>query len=159
MLGEDRLGLGTERARVRTRAGLSEAQKITAGAAVIMLVTALYILFGLWFFDAGFLSMRKERARLEQEVAATEQEAQRLRGVLSEVQRFEAQKAALTQRVALIEQLRRGQTGPRHWRDKPRNVDAYDAKADAIAALAAAGVAVEFAAGLTMTHGNSLKRC
>jgi phenylalanyl-tRNA synthetase beta chain len=36
--------------------------------------------------------------------------------------------------------IRRGQTGTRHWRDRPRNVDAYDAKADALAALAAAGV-------------------
>ncbi len=39
--------------------------------------------------------------------------------------------------------IRRGQSGPRHWREKPRAVDAYDAKADAIAALAAAGVPVE----------------
>ncbi|MFC3675970.1 phenylalanine--tRNA ligase subunit beta [Ferrovibrio xuzhouensis] len=39
--------------------------------------------------------------------------------------------------------LRRGQTGPRHWRERPRAVDAYDAKADAMAALAAAGVAVD----------------
>lgn len=39
--------------------------------------------------------------------------------------------------------IRRGQTGPRHWRDKPRAVDAYDAKADAMAALSAAGVVVE----------------
>lgn len=36
--------------------------------------------------------------------------------------------------------LRRGATGARHWRDRPRNVDAYDAKADALAALSAAGV-------------------
>lgn len=39
--------------------------------------------------------------------------------------------------------LRRGQTGPRHWREAPRAVDAYDAKADALAALAAAGAPVE----------------
>src|SRR5690606_14201146 len=39
--------------------------------------------------------------------------------------------------------IRRGQSGPRHWREKPRAVDAYDAKADAIAALAAAGAPVE----------------
>ncbi|MBX3456656.1 phenylalanine--tRNA ligase subunit beta [Ferrovibrio sp.] len=39
--------------------------------------------------------------------------------------------------------IRRGMSGPRHWREKPRNVDAYDAKADAIAALAAAGAPVE----------------
>ncbi|MEK9969031.1 MAG: phenylalanine--tRNA ligase subunit beta [Ferrovibrio sp.] len=36
--------------------------------------------------------------------------------------------------------IRRGATGARHWRDRPRSVDAYDAKADALAALSAAGV-------------------
>jgi phenylalanyl-tRNA synthetase beta chain len=36
--------------------------------------------------------------------------------------------------------IRRGATGARHWRDRPRSVDAYDAKADALAALAAAGI-------------------
>src|SRR3546814_4056074 len=39
--------------------------------------------------------------------------------------------------------IRRGQTGPRHWRERPRAVDAYDARADAAAALAATGVVVE----------------
>jgi len=38
--------------------------------------------------------------------------------------------------------VRRGQTGPRHWGGKARNVDAFDAKADLIAALAAAGAPV-----------------
>lgn len=103
--------LGTERARARTRAGLSEAQKITIGCVLIMLLTAGYVGYRYW-------SMAQESARLEQELVAAEQEAQRLRGVLSEVQRFEAQKAALTQRVALIEQLRSGQTGPVHMLDE-----------------------------------------
>ncbi|MBF0129418.1 MAG: phenylalanine--tRNA ligase subunit beta [Alphaproteobacteria bacterium] len=39
--------------------------------------------------------------------------------------------------------LRAGVTGPRHWDLKPRPVDAFDAKADAMAALSAAGVAVD----------------
>lgn len=103
--------LGTERARARTRAGLSEAQKITIGCVLIMLLTAGYIGYRFW-------SIRQESTRLAQELTAAEQEAQRLRGVLSEVQRFEAQKAALTQRVALIEDLRRGQTGPVHMLDE-----------------------------------------
>ena len=109
--------LGTERARARTRAGFSEAQKITAVAALIMLLTAGYIVHGLGTGN-GFWTIGQESARLEQELAAAEQEAQRLRGVLSEVQRFEAQKSALTQRVALIEELRRGQTGPVHMLDE-----------------------------------------
>ena len=103
--------LGTERARARTRAGLSESQKITIGCALIMLLTAGYIGYRFW-------AIGQESTRLEQELSAAEQEAQRLRGVLSEVQRFEAQKSALTQRVALIEELRRGQTGPVHMLDE-----------------------------------------
>ena len=39
--------------------------------------------------------------------------------------------------------LRCGNSGPRHWRDKPRAVDAFDAKADAAALLAALGAPVE----------------
>lgn len=35
--------------------------------------------------------------------------------------------------------IRAGKTGPRHWDAKPRDVDVFDAKADAIAALKAAG--------------------
>jgi phenylalanyl-tRNA synthetase beta chain len=38
--------------------------------------------------------------------------------------------------------LRAGQSGPRHWDARPRAVDAFDAKADALAALAAAGAPV-----------------
>ncbi len=36
--------------------------------------------------------------------------------------------------------LRRGRTGARHWRAKPRPVDVFDAKADALALLAELGV-------------------
>ncbi len=39
--------------------------------------------------------------------------------------------------------LRVGQTGPRHWRDKPRPVDAFDVKADAMALLTILGAPVE----------------
>ena len=35
--------------------------------------------------------------------------------------------------------MRAGRLGPRDWREKPREPDLYDAKADALAALAAAG--------------------
>jgi phenylalanyl-tRNA synthetase beta chain len=38
--------------------------------------------------------------------------------------------------------LRRGRNGPRHWLEEPRAVDAFDAKADALAALEAAGAPV-----------------
>jgi phenylalanyl-tRNA synthetase beta chain len=39
--------------------------------------------------------------------------------------------------------VRRGRSGPRHWNAPPRDVDAFDAKADAQAVLAALGFAVD----------------
>ncbi|MCP4330364.1 MAG: phenylalanine--tRNA ligase subunit beta [Alphaproteobacteria bacterium] len=39
--------------------------------------------------------------------------------------------------------VRAGRTGPRHWYAAPRDVDVYDAKADAIGALTAAGAPVD----------------
>ncbi len=39
--------------------------------------------------------------------------------------------------------LRAGRSGPRHWDATPRSVDAFDAKADALKALEAAGAPVE----------------
>ncbi|HEY1259076.1 MAG TPA: phenylalanine--tRNA ligase subunit beta [Stellaceae bacterium] len=39
--------------------------------------------------------------------------------------------------------LRAGETGPRHWRLRPRHADLYDAKADALATLAAMGASAE----------------
>ncbi|MGE5539302.1 MAG: phenylalanine--tRNA ligase subunit beta [Gemmatimonas sp.] len=37
--------------------------------------------------------------------------------------------------------VRTGKTGPRHWGERPRDVDVFDAKADALGVLAALGVA------------------
>jgi phenylalanyl-tRNA synthetase beta chain len=39
--------------------------------------------------------------------------------------------------------LRAGRTGQRHWREAPREIDLYDVKTDALAALAAMGAPVE----------------
>ena len=39
--------------------------------------------------------------------------------------------------------IRSGHNSPRHWRDKPRDVDVFDVKADALAALETAGVPID----------------
>ena len=52
------------------------------------------------------------------QIARAEIEANQLRSVLGEVQKFEARKAQLQQRITLIEQLRRGQPGPVHILDE-----------------------------------------
>src|SRR5205085_426378 len=47
-----------------------------------------------------------------------QQEAARLHSIIAQVQQFEQQKAQLQQRVLLIEQLRKEQTGPVHILDQ-----------------------------------------
>ena len=87
------------------------AQRLTVGAALIVLLTAGGI--GWWYW-----SLSSESARLDAEIARAETETQQLRSVLSQVQKSETRKAQLQQRVTLIEQLRKGQTAPVHLLDE-----------------------------------------
>ena len=92
-------------------AGVTAAQRVTIGAALILLSTLVGI--GWWYW-----SLQTESSRRDSEIARAEVEAQQLRSVLAQVQKFETEKARLQQRVSLIEQLRRGQTGPVHILDE-----------------------------------------
>ena len=51
--------------------------------------------------------------------------------------------ASPTGQMATAAGVRTGRTGPRHWAEPPRPVDAFDAKADAVTALEAAGAPVD----------------
>ena len=68
---------------------------------------------GWWFW-----SLRQNSIRIDEEIARAEIQTQQLRSVLAQVQKFEARKAQLQQRVSLIEQLRAGQCGPVHVLDE-----------------------------------------
>jgi type IV pilus assembly protein PilN len=91
--------------------GVSAAQRVTIGAALILLSTVVGV--GWWFW-----SLRQQNEKLDADIARAEVQANQLRSVLSKVQQFEARKAQLQQRVTLIEQLRRGQQGPVHILDE-----------------------------------------
>jgi type IV pilus assembly protein PilN len=98
--------LGGDRQKVKkSLIAFDPAQSITLICAVILVATAAGI--GWWFW-----SLRQESAQVEAEIAAAQQESARLQSLLAEVQQFEAQRTTLQQRVALIEQLRRGQSIP-----------------------------------------------
>ncbi len=62
---------------------------------------------GWWYW-----SLHKASQRVDADIATARQEAARLQSILADVQAFEAQRTQLQQRVALIEQLRRGQSVP-----------------------------------------------
>jgi type IV pilus assembly protein PilN len=91
--------------------GVSAAQRVTIGAALILVSTVVFV--GWWFW-----SLREQNQRLDADIIRAETEANQLRSVLAKVRQFESRKAQLQQRVTLIEQLRRGQQGPVHILDE-----------------------------------------
>ena len=103
--------ISVERERTKTRVVISAAQRATIGATLILLATVLGV--GWWFW-----SLRQKSIGLDEDIARAEIQTQQLRSVLAQVQKFEARKAQLQQRVSLIEQLRSGQSGPVHVLDE-----------------------------------------
>ena len=105
--------LSVERERTKKSRGvvIPAAQRATIGASLILLSTVLGV--GWWFW-----SLRQTSQQLDEDIARAEVQTQQLRSVLSQVQKFEARKAQLQQRVSLIEQLRSGQGAPVHVLDE-----------------------------------------
>ncbi len=97
--------------KTRAAGGVTTAQRVTIGAALILLSTLVTV--GWWYW-----SLHTRAVRLDEEIATAETKAQQLRSVLAQVQKFETRKAQLQQRVTLIEQLRKGQSGPVHILDE-----------------------------------------
>jgi type IV pilus assembly protein PilN len=78
-------------------------QKVTLVCSLILVVTALGI--GWWWW-----ALNHEQTRLTTETASAERETARLKSILTQVTTFDKQKKQLQERVALIEELRKGQT-------------------------------------------------
>src|SRR3954447_5960642 len=86
-------------------------QKLTIGCSLILVLAVLFIGWHYW-------ALSRDSSAIDAEIAAAQQETTRLHSVILQVQQFEQQKARLQQRVVLIEQLRKGQTGPVHMLDQ-----------------------------------------
>jgi type IV pilus assembly protein PilN len=97
--------------KARGGVAVTPAQRVTIGAGLILLCTLVTV--GGWFWH-----LHSTAIKLDEDIARSEIEAQQLRSVLTQVQKFETRKAVLQQRVTLIEQLRQGQTGPVHVLDE-----------------------------------------
>jgi type IV pilus assembly protein PilN len=93
------------------RTAIPAGQRLTLIGSLILLGMGLFI--GWWY-----LSLQNQTTRLDEEIALAQGETTRLAGVLAEVRQFEARRAQLAERVALIEQLRNGQTEPVHLLDE-----------------------------------------
>jgi type IV pilus assembly protein PilN len=103
--------LTVDRERAKRKAKFQVGQKVTVACSLILVAAALIV--GWWFW-----SLQRTSADLDQQIADAERETQRLQSVIQQVAQFEARRAQLQQRVTLIEELRKGQTGPVHLLDQ-----------------------------------------
>lgn len=103
--------LAAERTQKKKAAAFGTGQKMVVGCGLI-LVAALA------FIGWRFMVLSRDSKRVDAEIAAAQQETARLHSIIQQVQQFEQRKAQLQQRVSLIEQLRKGQTGPVHLLDQ-----------------------------------------
>ena len=103
--------LAVDRDRAKRKAKFQIGQKVTVGCSLILVASALLV--GWWYW-----SLQNESANLNQQITDAQRETARLQSVIQQVRQFEDQRAELQQRVTLIEQLRKGQTGPVHLLDQ-----------------------------------------
>jgi type IV pilus assembly protein PilN len=103
--------LTVDRERTKRKATFQIGQKVTIACSFILVAAALVV--GWWYW-----SLQRDSADLDQQIVDAERETQRLQSVIQQVSQFEARRAQLQQRVTLIEELRKGQTGPVHLLDE-----------------------------------------
>ena len=105
--------LATERERTTKRKAITfhTGQKMVVAGSGILVFAVLFIGWRYW-------SISRASNQLDAEIAAAQRETARLKTVIQQVQHFEQQKTQLQQRVTLIEQLRKEQTGPVHMLDQ-----------------------------------------
>lgn len=97
--------LGVPREVARSGPMLDLAQRVTIGCGLVLAVTVAGLGWWAW-------SLHQSKAQLDADLVSAREETQRLKSILTEVQTFEARRKQLQQRVALIEQLRQGQSVP-----------------------------------------------
>jgi type IV pilus assembly protein PilN len=103
--------LTSERQQGQKKALLGAGQRMTIACSLILVLAVLFVGWRYW-------SLARQSNQLDADISAAQQETSRLHTIIQQVQEFEQQRAQLQQRVVLIEQLRRDQSGPVHMLDQ-----------------------------------------
>ena len=103
--------LNNDRQAARKKFRFGAGHRLAAGCSVILVAAGLYVGWRYWAIGA-------RSAELDREIASAQQQTIQLRTIIAQVQQFEARKTQLQDRVTLIEQLRKAQTGPVHMLDQ-----------------------------------------
>ncbi len=107
-----RINLLTERRSVKAVSkGFQAGQKITVIGSLLLVLTLVGVGWRYW-------AIGQQEAQVAREIAAAQREEQRVAEILKQVAEFEVRKQQLQQRVALIDELRKGQNAPVHMIDQ-----------------------------------------
>lgn len=107
-----RINLLAERRSVKAASkGFQTGQKITVIGSLLLVLTLVGVGWRYW-------AIGQQEAEVAREIDAARREETRLAEILKQVQEFEARKKQLEQRVALIDELRKGQNAPVHMIDQ-----------------------------------------
>ena len=102
---------GERKGVAASKFALQDSQKMTICCGALLIITAAGV-------GGRYVTVSRSSHRLDRDISAAQKEAVRLRIIISQVQQFEQHKVQLQERVSLIEQLRREQSGPVHILDQ-----------------------------------------
>ena len=99
------------RAAKAASAGFQAGQKMMVIGSLVLVVTVAGVGWRYW-------AIGQEKAQIAREIDAAKREEARLQEILKQVQEFENRRKVLEARLALIDELRKGQTAPVHMIDQ-----------------------------------------
>jgi type IV pilus assembly protein PilN len=104
--------LATERKAAKAASpGMQAGQKMMVIGSLVLVVTLAVLGWRYW-------ALGQEAAQVAREIEAAQREEARLQEILKQVQEFENRRKLLEARVALIDELRKGQSAPVHMVDQ-----------------------------------------
>ena len=104
--------LATERRAAKAASpGIQAGQKMMVIGSLVLVATVLAVGWRYW-------AIGQEKAQVAREIDAAQREETRLQEILKQVQEFENRRKLLEARVALIDELRKGQSAPVHMVDQ-----------------------------------------
>ena len=105
--------LATERRAAKAAAspGIQAGQKMMVIGSLVLALTVLGVGWRYW-------AIGQEKAEIAREIDAARREEARLQEILKQVQEFENRRKLLEARLALIDELRKGQNAPVHMIDQ-----------------------------------------
>jgi len=99
------------RAAKAASAGFQAGQKMMVIGSLVLVVTVAGVGWRYW-------AIGQEKAQVAREIESEKREEARLQEILKQVQEFENRRKVLESRVALIDELRKGQSAPVHMIDQ-----------------------------------------